>query len=90
MGFLVATTFLFCFLSSCGQKVKEKFLVFARFQGRINVVFNQPSAAPIPVENRRKVYRIPADGILVTSSKLETGFIDRDSSAGFKCERRST
>jgi hypothetical protein len=78
MRVLTATILLFCFLSSCGQKVKETFLVPAGFQGRINVIFNQPNASPIPIENERRIYHIPSDGILVTSSKLETGFIDQE------------
>ena len=78
MRLLTTIIFLSCFLTSCGQKVKETFLVPAGFQGRINVIFNQPNAAPIPVENGRRIYQIPVDGILVTSSKLETGFIDQE------------
>jgi hypothetical protein len=58
--------------------VKETFLIPAGFQGRINIIFNQPSAAPVIVENGRRIYHIPADGILVTSSTLETGYIDQE------------
>ena len=78
MRLLTATAFLICSLCSCGQKVKETFLVPDGFQGRINVIFNQPNAAPIPVEDGRRIYHIPADGILITNSKLETGFIDQE------------
>ncbi|ANE51687.1 DUF6843 domain-containing protein [Flavisolibacter tropicus] len=78
MRLLTAISFLFCFLSSCGQKVKETFLVPAGFEGRINVIFNQPNAAPIPIEIGRRIYHIPADGVLITSSKLETGVLDQE------------
>lgn len=78
MRLLTATTFLVCFLCSCGQKVKETFLIPAGFQGRINVIFNQPNAAPIQIEKGRRIYHIPMDGILVTSSKLETGILDQE------------
>lgn len=65
-------------LSGCGQKIRETFLVPAGFEGRINVIFNQPSSPPIPVAEGRKVYNIPTDGILVTSSGLEDGMIDQE------------
>jgi len=78
MRLLTTIIFLTCFLSSCGKKVKETFLVPDGFQGRINVIFNQPKAAAAPIEDGRRIYYIPADGILITSSKLETGFIDQE------------
>jgi uncharacterized protein DUF6843 len=73
---------ILCFLTvltSCGQqKVKETFFIPIGFEGRIDVIFNQPDAQPIPIENGRRVYKIPKDGILLTSSKIETGFIDQE------------
>lgn len=63
---------------SCSSKVKETFLIPSGFKGRINVVFNQPNAKPIKVEGGRRIYEIPSDGILVTSSKLETGILDQE------------
>jgi hypothetical protein len=73
-----AIVFLSFFLSSCGQKVHQTFLIPIGFQGRINIIFNQPNAAPIPIVNGRRIYHIPEDGVLITSSKLETGFIDQE------------
>jgi len=58
--------------------VKETFLIPSGFEGRINVVFNQPNSNPISVENDRRIYEIPTDGILITSSKLETGILDQE------------
>lgn len=78
MKVLTAFAFLFVSLTSCSQKVKETFLIPLGFEGRINVIFNQPKTAPVPVENGRRIYRIPADGILITSSKLETGFLNQE------------
>jgi len=78
MRLATVTTFLFCFLCSCGQKVKETFLVPNGFQGHINVIFNQPNTAPIPIQQGRRIYHIPKDGVLVTSSNLETGVIDQE------------
>ncbi|WP_170227626.1 DUF6843 domain-containing protein [Flavobacterium noncentrifugens] len=55
--------------------MKETFLIPNGFEGRITVVFNQPNATQIPIENDRRIYKIPEDGILITSSKIETGIL---------------
>ncbi len=75
---IILITTIFAFFTSCSQTVKETFLITSGFEGRINVIFNQPNAKPISVENDRRIYRIPADGILITSSKLETGILDQE------------
>lgn len=75
---IILITLVLSLFSGCSQTVQETFLIPSGFEGRINVVFNQPNANPIPVENGRRVYNIPADGILITSSKLETGILDQD------------
>ena len=74
---LVAITVAGILLNSCSHKLKETFLLPTGFQGRITVIFNQPNFQPIPIEYGRKIYRIPADGILITSSKFESGYIDQ-------------
>lgn len=70
--------FFILILTSCSQKVKETFLIPDGFEGRIEVIFNQPSAEPIPIENGRRIYRIPSDGILISSSKLEVGWLGQE------------
>ena len=65
--------------ASCGrQKVKETFLIPLGFEGRIDVIFNQPDFPPVPVENGRCIYRVPKDGILVTSSKIKKGILNQE------------
>ncbi len=71
-------TTIFTFFTSCSQTVKETFLVPSGFEGRINVIFNQPNSNPIEIENDRRIYKIPSDGILITSSKLETGILNQE------------
>ncbi len=66
------------FLISCSHKVKETFLIPSGFEGRINVIFNQPNSKEIKVKEGRRIYEIPFDGILLTSSKLETGILDQE------------
>lgn len=75
---IILITLILSFFTSCSQTVKETFLIPSGFEGRINVVFNQPNANPISLENDRRIYNIPADGILITSSKLETGILDQE------------
>ena len=75
---IILITTILTFFTSCSQTVKETFLIPSGFEGRINVVFNQPNANPITVENDRRIYKIPADGILITSSKLETGILNQE------------
>src|SRR5204863_8774317 len=70
--------FFVLILTSCSRKVKETFIIPNGFEGRIAIIFNQPFAEPIPIENGRRIYRIPNDGILISSSKLESGWIDQE------------
>ncbi|HLK30094.1 MAG TPA: hypothetical protein VKT28_16050 [Puia sp.] len=76
--FICIVSFLAVFTSCAQQKVKETFLIPIGFEGRIDVVFNQANAQPIPIEKGRRIYKIPADGILVTSSAIETGLLDQE------------
>lgn len=75
---IILITTIVAFFTSYSQTVKETFLIPSGFEGRINVVFNQPNSNPISVENDRRIYKIPTDGILITSSKLETGILDQE------------
>lgn len=75
---IILITTIFTFFTSCSQTVKETFLIPSGFEGRINVVFNQPNSNSISIENGRRIYEIPRDGILITSSKLETGILDQE------------
>jgi hypothetical protein len=75
---IILITTIIAFFTTYSQTVKETFLIPSGFEGRINVVFNQPNSNPISVENGRRIYKIPTDGILITSSKLETGILDQE------------
>lgn len=75
---IILITAFFYFFTSCSQTVKETFLIPVGFEGRINVIFNQPNATETLIENERRIYKIPADGILITSSKLKTGILDQE------------
>lgn len=64
-------------LSSCNQKPEpETYLIPKGFTGRATVIFNQKEGVPAKYENDRRVYEIPANGILLTQFKDEYGFVD--------------
>ena len=65
-------------LNSCSQNPEpETYLIPQGFTGRVNVVFNREDGAPHKYENGRRVYQIPANGILLTQFKDEYGVVDR-------------
>jgi hypothetical protein len=64
-------------LSSCHQKPEaETYLIPEGFKGRATVIFNQKEGASPKYENGRRVYEIPANGILLTQFKDEYGIVD--------------
>lgn len=65
-------------LNSCNQKAEpETYLLPKGFTGRVNIILNQKEGSPIKYEDKRRVYEIPADGILLTQFTINDGFIDR-------------
>lgn len=74
---MIALVNLFA-LSSCSQNPDlETYLIPQGFKGRVNIVFNREDGVPPKYENGRRVYQIPANGILLTQFKDEYGFVDR-------------
>lgn len=65
-------------LSSCSQEAEpEAYLIPKGFKGRANVIFNREDGVPPKYEDGRRLYEIPANGILLTQFKDEYGFVDR-------------
>ncbi len=54
----------------------ETYLLPKGFTGRATVIFNQKNGLPIKYENGRRVYEIPANGILLTQFKDEYGIVN--------------
>ena len=52
----------------------RKFFVPEGFSGWVTVRFEKPNAAPLPEKDGATEFHIPANGILETSSKLQTGW----------------
>jgi hypothetical protein len=64
-------------LMSCTQKPEpETYLIPEGFRGRATVIFNQKEGAIPKYEKGRRIYEMPANGILLTQFKDEYGFLD--------------
>lgn len=55
----------------------ETFLVPAERRGEIVILYDEPCGEPPIYENGRRIYKIPADGILITSFKENKGHLDQ-------------
>jgi hypothetical protein len=64
-----------CSSFNCSNPEPEDYLLPKGFIGRATVIFNQKQGTPPKYENRRRVYEIPANGILLTQFKPEYGII---------------
>jgi len=66
-------------LSSCNQKAEpETYLIPSNFTGKVNILFDKETGAAKEYDGKRRVYKIPSDGILITQIKTNDGFIDRE------------
>ena len=61
---------------SCNNPEPETYLIPRKFTGRVSVIFNRKDGTPPKYENGRRVYEIPANGILLTQFKDEYGLVD--------------
>jgi hypothetical protein len=63
------------FACSCEeQRTPEKFLIPSGYVGWVRIEYSVPTEPPLPVEAGYQIIRIPQDGLLKTSSKLEVGW----------------
>jgi len=63
---------------ACNQKAEpEEYLIPSGFSGKVNILFGRKDGAAKAYEDGRRVYKIPADGILVSQFPATAGFIDR-------------
>ena len=62
-------------LSGCGPRaVPETHLLPAGYSGPVHIIFGIKGAAPVTVDEGRRIYRIPRDGLLLTSSGPNLGW----------------
>ena len=65
-------------LNSCSQKAEpETYLIPEGFTGKVNIVFNRKEGRPVKYDGGRRIYEIPADGILLTQFATNDGFMNR-------------
>lgn len=70
MRYLLSILCLLLYTEAYSQHIsKEIYYVPAGFTGRISVVFNQQQAPSLLLQDSARIYRIPEDGILLTSDK---------------------
>jgi hypothetical protein len=75
--YLISILYLFA-LSSCTHKAEpETYLIPEGFMGKVNIIFNRKEGSPVKYDDGRRVYEIPADGILLTQFATNDGFINR-------------
>ena len=66
-------------VTGCNQKAEpETYLIPANFTGKVNILFNKEGGAGKEYDGKRRLYKIPSDGILVTQFNVNDGFIDRE------------
>jgi hypothetical protein len=58
---------------SCKVAEPETYLIPNGFTGVVNVIFNQVNGENILYENGRRIYKIPANGILLTKFETQEG-----------------
>jgi len=57
---------------------KETFLFPENFRGAVYVIYDQKNGEPKAYEHKRRLYKIPDNGILFTQFKAEYGRIDHE------------
>ena len=75
LSILTATLFM---NFACRQKINEIYLIPRGFSGNIAVVFDVKQGEKEELENGWRVYRIPADGILVTQASYNSTMHDEE------------
>ena len=74
--FYIMIIFTLVFLFGCNNPTPETYLIPSKFEGKVDIIFNQTNGSKPVHENGRRVYNIPTDGILLTQFKNEEGFIN--------------
>lgn len=75
--YLIGMLNLFALYSCHQQAEPETYLIPEGFTGKVNIIFNRKEGKPVKYEDKRRVYEIPADGILLTQFTTNDGFINR-------------
>lgn len=74
--FLSLMSVLLLFLVGCRNIDTEYYLLPENFIGRVTVIFDQDSGSAIKYEGGKRIYEIPANGILRTQFHYEAGRVN--------------
>ena len=62
--------------TGCQRAEPETFLFRDGFTGSAIIIQDRPDGAPATVEDGRRIYNIPQDGVLITQATQNTGTVD--------------
>jgi|KBSSwiStaDraftv2_1062776.scaffolds.fasta_scaffold428728_2 hypothetical protein len=74
--FSLSIVLLVCSFHGCGYSDSADFQIPESYRGRVAVVFNQTKGQKPKYLNRRRIYEIPKNGILLTQFDYKPGFVD--------------
>lgn len=63
-------------VEGCSQIKKEVFILPRNFTGYIMILYNQSSGMPIKIEDGKRIYQIPENGILITKSSNDESWME--------------
>jgi hypothetical protein len=72
---VVKILLVFIALTSCNKGEHEIIIATPGFTGRVLIIYDQPNGADPVYSNGKRVYRIPANGILKTKMSPNPGWI---------------
>src|ERR1022692_1020863 len=64
-------------VASCQTTESEDYLIPNGFSGRVTIIFNQKDGIPVKYGGGKRIYEIPASGILLTEFNDEYGWVNR-------------
>ncbi len=75
----VAVFFIYQFVSYQFDKITpETFLIPENYRGKVRIIYDKACGSRPIMKNGRRLYQIPANGILITQFKGEYGIIDQE------------
>ncbi|CAM3280007.1 hypothetical protein EDM52_11970 [Brevibacillus invocatus] len=75
----------FIFTKGVGQKgVDQTFLLPMDFEGCVVIYYDHKDALPLQIVNNEIIYSVPKDGVIRTSSPMEFGWVNKNSSGAYR------
>lgn len=75
----------FIITKGVGQKgVDQTYLLPIDFEGCVVIHYDQKNAPPLQIVNHEITYSVPNDGVIRTSSPMEFGWVNKNSSGAYR------